>query len=257
MTISATHRAQAAGAPTYADADPAAPPGPRLDPFLEVEVLETRGSWSRIRCENGWEAWADGRWLEPIPPPAAVGVASAPAAPAPPPPAPSLPTPSPVAAPAPAVAPVTVAASSPSMLGGLPLDMAGWLVLGGSLLGVLGAFLPWYTASGFSVNAFDLAMWSLMTNNVTATDPTAGVVILLGAALGILWVLLARRGPSTYVLLVISALVVFSPAMYAFARWVRDDGVKPDLGVGLLLSFCGGLLAFVGAWLTHLRRSAS
>jgi hypothetical protein len=40
--------------------------GPVLDPRLPVRVVEQRGTWARIICENGWSAWVDAGSLEPV-----------------------------------------------------------------------------------------------------------------------------------------------------------------------------------------------
>lgn len=58
-----THRVPAAGLPTWPQADPAAPPGPRLDPGLEVALVERLGDWAHVKCSNGWTCWVDGRLL--------------------------------------------------------------------------------------------------------------------------------------------------------------------------------------------------
>jgi hypothetical protein len=62
----ATHRVPAAGLPTWPAPDPSAEPGPNLDPGLAVQVVEDRGDWARVVCENGWSCWVDGRHLEPL-----------------------------------------------------------------------------------------------------------------------------------------------------------------------------------------------
>jgi hypothetical protein len=63
VSFTATHTVGGGGAATWAAADPTLPDGPRLDPWLAVMVVEYRGDWAHIRCENGWEAWTDGRSL--------------------------------------------------------------------------------------------------------------------------------------------------------------------------------------------------
>jgi hypothetical protein len=80
MAFQVTHVAGRQGAPTWPAPDPSAPPGPRLDPGVPVQGIEPRGDWWLIRCENGWEAWTDGRWMEA---PRAGGGAAAAALPTP------------------------------------------------------------------------------------------------------------------------------------------------------------------------------
>jgi hypothetical protein len=59
-----THCAPATGLDAWADSDGANAPVARLDPGLAVEVIDRRGDWAHISCENGWTAWVDGRQLE-------------------------------------------------------------------------------------------------------------------------------------------------------------------------------------------------
>ena len=61
----ATHRVPATGADAY-DAPGAATPTNRLDPGLDVQVLERSGDWAHVRCSNGWETWVDARVLTPV-----------------------------------------------------------------------------------------------------------------------------------------------------------------------------------------------
>ena len=58
----ATHRTPATGADTF-DTPGAAATGQRLDPGLDVAVIERTGDWAHVRCSNGWETWVDGRLL--------------------------------------------------------------------------------------------------------------------------------------------------------------------------------------------------
>ena len=60
----ATHRVPATGADAF-DAPGAATPTNRLDPGLDVQVLEQSGDWAHVRCSNGWETWVDARVLTP------------------------------------------------------------------------------------------------------------------------------------------------------------------------------------------------
>jgi hypothetical protein len=57
-----THRVPASGLDAY-DAPGAATPPSRLDPGLDVQVVEVSGDWTHVRCSNGWECWVDGRLL--------------------------------------------------------------------------------------------------------------------------------------------------------------------------------------------------
>jgi hypothetical protein len=64
--FTATHRVPAGGVQTWPEPDPAAAAGPNLDPGLQVQVVENRGDWARVLCDNGWSCWVDGRGLEAI-----------------------------------------------------------------------------------------------------------------------------------------------------------------------------------------------
>jgi hypothetical protein len=68
VRYSPTHRVPAAGLPTWSRPDPTLAPDDRLDPGLDVMVLESReDGWAHIETSNTWTAWIDGRLLEPLP----------------------------------------------------------------------------------------------------------------------------------------------------------------------------------------------
>src|SRR5579884_2935046 len=68
VDFQATHRVPAAGLATYPEPASDAPPGPRLEPALDVQVVEQRDDgWAKIACSNGWTAWGDGRLLATLP----------------------------------------------------------------------------------------------------------------------------------------------------------------------------------------------
>ena len=52
------------GLVTYAGAEEGGGENGRLDPGLEVQVLEQQGDWAKILCSNGWSAWVDARQLQ-------------------------------------------------------------------------------------------------------------------------------------------------------------------------------------------------
>lgn len=59
-----THLVPASGLPAYSEPDDAADvPADKLDPGLEVAVIEESGHWAHVRCSNGWSAWVDGPQL--------------------------------------------------------------------------------------------------------------------------------------------------------------------------------------------------
>ncbi|MFY9615997.1 MAG: hypothetical protein WAT58_11425, partial [Candidatus Dormiibacterota bacterium] len=57
-----THTAPAGGLPTWSAPDPAAAADNRLDPLLEVQVMQETTGWAHILCANGWTAWVDSRY---------------------------------------------------------------------------------------------------------------------------------------------------------------------------------------------------
>jgi hypothetical protein len=48
--------------------DPAAQPSSELDGRVDVQIMETAGEWAKVRGQNGWEGWVDGKLLERIDP---------------------------------------------------------------------------------------------------------------------------------------------------------------------------------------------
>lgn len=62
-----THRVPAGGSAAWPTPDGAQAPAATLAAGLEVLVLSRLDSgWARVRCSNGYEAWVDGRRLEPL-----------------------------------------------------------------------------------------------------------------------------------------------------------------------------------------------
>jgi hypothetical protein len=99
-----THRVGASGTDARARPDVAEAVAARLDPGLPVAVVNTWGGWSKVRCENEWEAWVDTNGLVAGTAPGAVGAA----------------------------------ASGPVS------PLAVWLPVGGAALAILGGFLDWF-----------------------------------------------------------------------------------------------------------------
>jgi tetratricopeptide (TPR) repeat protein len=63
---SPTHRAPPDGAHAFLAPGGAEPPTAHLEGGLVLQRLEDSGKWVRLRCENGWECWADRNLLVPI-----------------------------------------------------------------------------------------------------------------------------------------------------------------------------------------------
>jgi hypothetical protein len=65
-TASPTHRVGEGGAPGWERPDPTAPATVQLEAGAHVVVVEESGVWARIRTEDGWEGWVDGRLLRSV-----------------------------------------------------------------------------------------------------------------------------------------------------------------------------------------------
>jgi hypothetical protein len=61
-----THRAPDAGMPAWAAPDPGGVPVARIDPRVELQLLERAGDWAHIVCSNGWSAWVNGRAIREL-----------------------------------------------------------------------------------------------------------------------------------------------------------------------------------------------
>ncbi|MDJ0498772.1 MAG: hypothetical protein QNJ89_13145 [Acidimicrobiia bacterium] len=63
-----THRAPPEGMDAWQAPDPASGPSDDLAGKVELVVVEESGAWAKVRGENGWEGWVDGRLLEQLDP---------------------------------------------------------------------------------------------------------------------------------------------------------------------------------------------
>lgn len=61
-----THAVPAAGASAWTDPDPSVPPATRLEPGVQLKLIESQGAWARVVAANGWTGWVDGRYLLPV-----------------------------------------------------------------------------------------------------------------------------------------------------------------------------------------------
>lgn len=62
----ATHRVPREGIDSWSGPDPAAQPTSELEGKVGIQVIETAGEWAKVRGQNGWEGWVDGRLLEQL-----------------------------------------------------------------------------------------------------------------------------------------------------------------------------------------------
>jgi SH3-like domain-containing protein len=63
-----THLVPDYGMSAWAAPDARDKPVARIDPRVELQLLERSGDWAHIVCNNGWSAWVDGRAINEIPP---------------------------------------------------------------------------------------------------------------------------------------------------------------------------------------------
>jgi hypothetical protein len=259
MVFQATHQVGGQGAPTWATPDAAAALGPRLDPWLRVQVIQTWGAWARIRCENGWEAWTDGRMMQAAPtgysPPAPTTYAQ-PAQPAQP--APVAPQPAPAPAPAygaQAYSPQAYGYAQPAYgtpaygVAAYPRASTGrtsglFRVFGpiGAILAVVSTWMPWLTAGGFSVNGWDIPLWGLVTNDPSDSGGIKVALPMLVAGLGIVAALV--RPPAA--LLGLLMLFAAGPCLLFVFRWLTED-TGAHLGIGPPAGILASLLLGVAA----------
>lgn len=62
----ATHRAPREGLDAWASPDPEVAPSSEVAGQVELAVVASAGAWVRVRGQNGWEGWVDGRLLEQV-----------------------------------------------------------------------------------------------------------------------------------------------------------------------------------------------
>jgi hypothetical protein len=270
----ATHRAPAAGLPTWDTPDPNRPAGPRLEPDLPVRVLEQSTGRARVRCSNGWEAWVDATQLVRLPfrPSRSVPAAGLDAR--------DLPD----------------ASRRPDarLDGGLEVEVLeeslGWALVrcsndwetwvdgrglvpiplatasGGSFVAgalvavalpaaavVLGSLMAWFSAGGGDANAWDIEVVSLFTHEPTDIDLKTGPVLLVLAlvALALIAVPLTRRAATIAFGTLGASVFVLGVAALVF--YLDTPEPRPELGVGLLLTVGAGLVLGAAGYLVPTR----
>jgi len=216
-----THRVVPDGAAWWAEPRPDQQPQGRLDPALPVEVVTVTTGWAQVRCSNGWECWVDARYLAVGPEETAAMPAAAGATPAP-------------------GAGSTAGPNAPWP------DLSWWCSLVGAVLAAVGGALPWYSAGGLDLTAWDLRVVSLATGDPTDVAIDAGPVLLVVVL--VLIPLLTRRPLPGWGAMGLAA-VPFAIAAMALIRYVDSDP-QPDLGVGLIITTVGSLAMAGGAALS-------
>jgi hypothetical protein len=127
------------GLPTWSVPDPSRAFDNYLAGGLPVQVVEETTGWAHIRCDNGWEAWVDGR----------------------------------------ALVPVGRTARSPASGAEALTSLAVWLPIAGATLAIVGSFLPWYSQGGFDASAWDIRFVSLSTHQATDAELDTGPALLV------------------------------------------------------------------------------
>jgi hypothetical protein len=199
-----------------ATADPAAPVIARMDPLLQVRVVERAGDWARVVCSNAWEAWIDARRLLSLEDGAAQLLQ--------------------------ALATMGQAGqgqpAQPRAAGGPRKLWIGPLALLGAAIAIGGTFLPWFTLGDFSAKAWDFSAQALYFGSSTTDGIKAGVPVLVAAL--VVWPLVLRRSMPGFVRLAVAVEVIAA----AGAAFLQGHRTNPSLspGIGLYATLVGGLL---------------
>lgn len=267
-----THTASADGMDTWVEPDPNRASDNRLDPELPVQVLEETTGWARVRCSNGWETWVDASKLEVIETGAFAPTHTVPAG--------GLETrerPELDRAPDNRLDPGLPVAvtnewgdwakvrcengwetwvdarglrravqSAPAVAGGFS-PLAIWLPIAGAAVAVLGGFLPWYSAGGDSITAWDIPIVSLFTHDNSDLDLKTGVVLFLVA---VALVPLVTGRPLPRLAAGAVAGVATNVGLLGLILYFDLPEPRPDIGVGLILVLAGGVAMAVGPLLS-------
>ena len=158
---------------------------------------------------------------------------------------------SPATAPMPAVAPVPGAAPGPYGASARPGARGGskpsWFALAGGAATIVGAVLPWLSASltGASANAFDVpAKFLFDPNNAFAGGINVGIILVLLALVAAGLAFVPAAGVLRRVVgAVIAALVIVF--VVQLVRGVSNDAFKL-LGPGVWVTLAGGLVTLGG-----------
>jgi hypothetical protein len=195
-----------------AKADPTAPVIARMDPLLQVRVVERAGDWARVVCSNAWEAWIDARRLLTLDDGAAQLLQ--------------------------ALATMGQTGASQARAVGPRKLWIGPLALLGAAIAIGGTFLPWLTLGDFSIKAWDVSAQALYFGSTNTDGLKAGIPVLIAAL--VVWPLVVRRSMPGIVRLAVAAVVI-AAAGAAFLQGHRTD---PSLGpgIGLFATLAGGLL---------------
>lgn len=151
------------------------------------------------------------------------------------------------------------------MPGGVPVPrgprpkvtVGGVLLIVGSALALIGAFLPWLTGSGTSLNGFDTYIVSFDSEPLESPGIISVFGGLIGLGFGIALVAAGRVLAVAILGIVFAALgIIVGLALWAI---VADSfqGQFASVGIGLILQPIGPVLALVGSIIATATRRPS
>jgi hypothetical protein len=203
------------GLSAWAAPDATQPPAAKADPGLQVRLLERSGDWAHVEFANGWKAWVDGRLLFPLDAQLAEKVDAS----------------------------LTMGQRIRETMGA-PRRTTPLPAIGCALV-VLGSFLPWASALGVSVDAWELSGWGLLTREPTTFNVRAGVFLLV-TLLACVPYLIRRPWPRIVYTALASIPLSLTIGGLLLARQVHEV----NLGVGGFVTFVGGLVLAAEGFLT-------
>lgn len=124
------------------------------------------------------------------------------------------------------------------------------LIIVGSLLSILGVFLPWATGNGEAVNGFDDFVFSQEDGLYFAESPgtVAIVFAVVMAGLGVTLFFAGRVLAVAIIAIVGAVIAVFvGLAMIGIAAGLSEDVAGADLGIGAIMQPITPLLSLAGA----------
>jgi hypothetical protein len=128
--------------------------------------------------------------------------------------------------------------AAPSVATRAGAGVLGPLAAAGAAMAIAGSLLPWISAGGDSVSAWDIPIGFLFSDRTSDGGFKTGVVLLL-PALVVLPSLARRPLPDNRLLLAASALAS-NTAVLLVLRVLESDPPRPSLGVGVFVTFAGG-----------------
>lgn len=216
-SFSPTHHVPDGGMASWEAPDPAVP-SQRLDQWLPVQVVETRGEWAHIACSNGWQTWVDARRLVLLP----QGTAPAPSALAP-----SAPT----------------AARAGGSVGARPVQSTTVAALAAGALIVAGSFMSWVEGAPFT--SFDVKLLALFDETAT-TGPGLGWA-LLACALVVGLAPFVQGVRAFGALAAVGVLALIGLYVFRLAQFSSFGTAVSALGIGTWVTVGGGISGVIAS----------